>query len=210
MKKVLNLSLVASTILVMLFCNCRDKTIYYKIPEDLLAYVDFLVGTYWKYQDSISGDTNKIELTKRGLRTNIPFEFETNAICDELFQTFMKNDSIEFSGFVIMTSANGTYFYENEHKNISFSLSCFEKNENQYQCYEPLPVYKDLILINNITYTNVIIFYSYEMKIKFYWAKDVGLIRTEEYESASDINGLLIQENLLRVENLIETNANTK
>ena len=176
MKKILKLSLVAITLLVMLFGNCRDKTIYYKIPEELLAYVDFPVGTYWKYQDSIFGDTNNIELTKNGLRTNIPFEFETNAICDELFQTFMKNDSIEFSGFVIMTTAKGTYFYENEHKNISFSLSCLEPIEIQYQCYEPLPVYIDKMLVANIYYDDVLIFYSYDRKIKFYWAKSIGLI----------------------------------
>jgi len=200
--------IILIAIIAILFFGCKPEIIYYEIPEELLAYVDYPFGTYWKYQDSISGDTTEVKLTKRIFTEKFLWNDESNIYIDELKQKFSK-DSIEYYANSFFGSTDlETYFYSGVE--FTFSLNCINLSFSNKACYEPRPILVDTIVIENKTYSDILIIISNNKTKKIYFEKNIGTIRIEEYENGTYINGVLIQENLLRVENLIETNANQK
>lgn len=160
-----------SFLLLILVHSCREpeKPVYY-MPQEFKDYVDFPVGSWWVYEDSITMIIDSICLNTVVISTfepsNMDYKFE------KLDQTFSSSNSdSNFGGgsfFDISTfeySANGYYF------DISNGIT-------DIQCAYLFSVY-DTLLINNTPYFNVVCIKRSSCGGNgcYYWVKHIGLIK---------------------------------
>lgn len=143
------------------------------MPQEFKDYIDFPVGSWWVYKDSVSGVSDTVTLISSETSIVDPgtsydvsdFKFE------KLHQIFSSSNSdSNFGGgsfFDISTfeySANGYYF------DISNGIT-------EIQCAYLFSVY-DSLLINNTPYFNVVcIKQSCGGNGSYYWVKHIGLIK---------------------------------
>ena len=74
---------------IIFFSCCKKKPYERFIPADLKAYWDFKPGTYWIYQDSITGAIDSVYVTKR---TNYTGEGTLNYNGDKIIYEFLQID----------------------------------------------------------------------------------------------------------------------
>jgi hypothetical protein len=162
----------------------NDKPTYY-MPQDFKDYVMYPVGSYWIYEDSVSGDIDSIYLLS--YETYI---FETGHSSsfnyERLEQTFYSSywlkqclgiSMVEYNTNPLIYIYKGLLGYYFGDCNVGTNIQ-----HGEYLAYS------DSLKINNKWYKTVKCFsYTYNQKFsKYYWSKDIGGIRKEEYTSSTD------------------------
>jgi len=168
--------------ILCLASSCKKKPTYY-MPQEFKDYVDFPVGSYWIYEDSVSGIKDSIYLYGRNLTI---YECEYN-YCnyEKLEQNFYCLYWQQCSGISMVEEIDpliytyigplgyyfgdcnvGTNVYNGEYLAYYDSLNINNKWYKEVKCF----------CRNNIGWNNDLI---------YYWAKDIGVIRKEEPTSPS-------------------------
>jgi hypothetical protein len=170
-----------------LLYDCEDPIPEYRLDEDFKAYFDFQPGTYWIYEDSLTGTTDSVYIisNEREIKEGI-----SGRGCDArynnetFFLTQIKSDTMEKltasttftgSGYMFINSnLTGSHFFMEKNgkspgENNIYNLAKIEEiNFNNIN-------FKDVIILQKTTRVNL---QDIETTI-LWWAKDVGLIRVE-------------------------------
>jgi hypothetical protein len=147
------------------------------MPQEFKDYVDFPVGSYWIYEDSVSGIKDSIYLYGRNLTI---YEFDRNyCYYEKLEQNFYSsyNNQLRAKSWLEMDDPS---FYE--YSGYGYYTMRKTWNVEYIINYDSLKIldewYKEVKCLcrNNIGWNNDLI---------YYWAKDIGVIRKEEPASPS-------------------------
>jgi len=204
MKKITYIFIITALLLGMLLHACfKPEGIL--IDKESKDYCLFAEGSYWIYQDSATHIIDSVVIDKP-----ISYSFGSEPKRDPYRETysthisFYSQDSVSSILFDLTTGEADSdlkkpcllrsYFFATMYHNGEV----FEKFPN----FKSLPVLvkkEDSYLINGITYLNVKIFEE-NMRVGkkriCYWAKNIGLIRTEIYKNDSVIVKNLIRYNV--------------
>jgi len=162
-------------VLVLTVISCRKPTTY-NMPQDLKDYCMFPVGSWWVYEDSISGEKDSIVLMEQ----NIYFPYSNNKTyyfesLDEKFY-FSNTNSINGSLCEVYITSPLTYVY------IRGRSMYYSTDEGFTGKIDVKIEYLDSLNINNTTYYNIKIFDVYNRKSISYWAKNIGIVKLVDKE----------------------------
>ena len=171
MKNLIFIITIISIVFIASDCKKEEKPTVY-MPQEFKDYVDFPVGSYWIYEDSISGAIDSVYIY------NIKNEIVNSSHChfkwEDLIQKLYSNNSVVNTNHILAITDNpltykliGKYFfiYKND------MLINFESSGIKYINYY------DSLNINNKYYYNINCFYQYSSSNINCWTKDVGVIR---------------------------------
>ncbi|MGB4665073.1 MAG: hypothetical protein WBH72_01995, partial [Bacteroidales bacterium] len=138
-------------------------------------YVDFPVGSYWVYEDSVSGIKDSIYLYQRNLTI---YDFERNyCYYEKLEQNFYSsyNNHLRAQSWLDVDDPS---FYEYS----GYGYFTLRKNFNVVYI-----INYDSLKILDEWYKNVHCIYNYpNNKIYYYWVKHIGLIKKENVDSSEN------------------------
>lgn len=162
-----------------------------RLPQELKDYVMFPVGSYWVYQDSVSGQKDSMVLTNQQIIVKSGgHSFEGYYECLE--QTFYSSlgGNLFCDANIINNNDPLLYTYNNGH---GFFYAPFGNAYLIHFYLTPL----DSITINNNTFVSVTVLtsnYSSSNR-KYYWVNGIGLVRTEISEDTAVCNLINYQIN---------------
>ena len=160
--------------ILFLASSCKKKPTYY-MPQEFKDYVDFPVGSYWVYEDSVSGIKDSIYLYGRNLTIYELNNFYCN--CEKLEQNFYSsyNNHLRAQSWLISDDPS-FYVYR------GYGYYTMRKNGN----VEYIINYDSLKIIDE-WYKNVYCIYNYANdKTYYYWVKYIGLIKKENADSSEN------------------------
>jgi len=160
--------------ILFLASGCKKKPTYY-MPQEFKDYVDFPVGSYWIYEDSVSGIKDSIYLYGRNLTI---YEFEQNYFnYERLEQNFYSSYNNHLRAQSCLFSDDPS-FYEYS----GYGYYAMRKNWN----VEYIIKYDSLKILDE-WFKNVYCIYTYvDNKIYYYWVKHIGLIKKENADSSEN------------------------
>jgi hypothetical protein len=145
------------------------------MPQEFKDYVDFPVGSYWVYEDSVSGIKDSIYLYQRNLTI---YDFERNyCYYEKLEQNFYSsyNNHLRAQSWLDVDDPS---FYEYS----GYGYFTLRKNFNVVYI-----INYDSLKILDEWYKNVHCIYNYpNNKIYYYWVKHIGLIKKENVDSSEN------------------------
>jgi len=161
--------------ILFLASNCKKKPTYY-MPQEFKDYVDFPVGSYWVYEDSISGNIDSIYLID--YKTYI-FDPQHTCYCyyEILEQNFYSsyNNHLRAQSWLDMDDPS---YYEYS----GYGYFTMRKNWN----VEYIINYDSLKILDE-WFKNVYCIYTYaKNKIYYYWVKNIGVIKKENADSSEN------------------------
>lgn len=190
MTNIFNFLVLSNTLLILLFqpCSCackRDNSVVY-LKEDLKDYTLFQASSFWIYQKQPSGLIDTVTLIT-SKRENIQNEY-----CQPSFETFsgIKYSSISGDSIYISSDYVNNFHSLSAMKSLYSQTVFFSGNLNDSISQIPgslnyttfLPSYSQ----SNTIFSEVRIFTKApfinnmaDSVVKVFWAKGVGLIRTE-------------------------------
>lgn len=155
-------------------CREPEKPIYY-MSQEFRDYVDFPVGSWWVYEDSITGDIDSLSLIYSEYMIindpQIDYQFE------HLSQRYKCEDSI----LAVSASCEDTglsYLSGNGFKSIIY----FFLSESGYSNFPPynleLISNSDTMVINGVEYYDVVCIRAIgQNTYLYYWSKNIGLVK---------------------------------
>jgi len=150
----------------------NDKPTYY-MPQDFKDYVMYPVGSYWVYEDSISGETDSIVLTKQETFIEKPGHV-WGFYWENLRHEFYSSYYTQFSGgggiyseYPLVYNYNGWGYYLSTENGLG-SIEDFEY------------FYYDSLKIDEKWYYNIKYYYRKDAGISSFWALGIGIIRKED------------------------------
>ena len=190
-KKYLFSIITISSLLVFTSCPPKRETLY--MTDEFKSYVMFPTGSYWIYEDSLSGiiDSNYLQ----GQRISIIESDDYNINFEYLVQYYSNDGDFNISGGNVVGIDN-----TNNKLILFYRLSITGEFCSDIMINETIwglsyvGYYEEFILNENI-YKSVKVFIC--GRIILYWAKDIGLIRFEKYSTINDPDPLEIW-NLIR------------
>ena len=145
------------------------------MQHEFKDYVDFPVGSYWVYEDSVSGIKDSIYLYQRNLTI---YDFERNyCYYEKLEQNFYSsyNNHLRAQSWLDVDDPS---FYEYS----GYGYFTLRKNFNVVYI-----INYDSLKILDEWYKNVHCIYNYpNNKIYYYWVKHIGLIKKENVDSSEN------------------------
>lgn len=176
---------VLTVFLLLVFSNCKrqpKESDIIHLPQEIYDYVMFPVGSYWVYQDSISGVKDSLSLDFQQV-----IEKQTSnldAYYDRLEQTF--TSSIRgniYSSAYLSVKDPAVYEYCN-------SIGSFSAPTENVIMLGGNVSSSDSLTINNITFFNIKMFTSGNgsVTVRSFWAYHIGLIRYENSEDTTVYN----------------------
>lgn len=194
MKKLLYLSLL----LFFYACplsdtdKCDDPVPEFRLDDDFRSYFDFKPGTYWIYEDSLTGTEDSVYIS--GYRSKF---FEDRVGRDdngcgivrkkeEIFINVANQDSTEeFVGRVTNVSSNGDIL-QNYASNSFFALYRYPSFVNVGNTSPQVIFYADTINLNAYLFKKLLLTMTITEENGFpkdtfntLWAKNIGIIRRE-------------------------------
>ena len=163
----------------------RDNIPTYYISYEMKKYIDFPVGSFWVYQDSVSNKIDSILLEKTNNEiismNNYNYKYESikqihfSTYKDSLISSTIYTDCFENTNICFIYSGIGIYIGYVPLGNIFSNI--------KYVCLY------DSIQINNVWYEKVKRFDDINNGNQFYWAPNIGLVKKNII--AQDKNWLL-------------------
>lgn len=95
--------IVCFLVIVVASCRRQPTDTHYPIDADLKAAFDFKIGSYWIYQDSLTGDMDSFVVTTR--QTYLNMKYDDNRFYDETF-----SQVVEYQIKPTIDSINCWYF----------------------------------------------------------------------------------------------------
>jgi len=183
--------LIISILCIASDCG-RDNIPTYYMPQEFKDYVDFPVGSYWIYEDSVSGAVDSIYLFERNITIAQPSS--GNYKWEKLIQRFQSvNGTIDNNAIAVCIDpiiyhlwtsyfVYGNFIYK---KNMELG---FEIEGTKY-----IKFY-DSLKINNKWYTNIKCFTN-KFNNNTYWGEKTGIVRKEI--KTLYINNLSVDTNIV-------------
>jgi len=204
-------SAVAVLVVGILLSTCKNPDVYVSIDQETKDYCLFGQGSYWIYQDSATFKNDSIIIENPIDYEQRSFGGGDNCYTGETYSTrilFYSQDST-YNFIISLTSRVDDYLPEgisvlcNDLKwghatalyyHSGKVMESFPDGRKSLNLLEK----KDNYSINGVAYSNVKIFeHNYlEEKRLYYWAKNIGLIRTEIHKEDSIIVKNLIRYNI--------------
>ena len=193
-----NRHLVKAGIIVLLLSmllNACFKLEELRIDQESKDYCLFKEGSYWIFQDSA---THKIDSVV--INQEISYEFSQDG------EYKRESYSTRVTSYSQDNISSWKVRLVSRFENCAFISDLFATMYHNGGEFEKIPNYHDVILVNKkdhysitgITYSNVKIFEqnTIERINIFFWAKHIGLIRTEIYKDDNIIVKNLIRYNV--------------
>lgn len=195
----LNLIIIATFfVLVAADCGNKNNNPTYYMPKDFKEYVVFPQGSYWIYEDSISGIFDSIYLETQTTQILEPpsynnWGYKYEYLKEMVYSAHNNQLSMRTGRFNEYQSnnENGSYIYYGLHplfiSNIPVGSGCENLKYIQHL---------DSLLINNICYKDIKIFASISSignvdYIKTFFCRNIGLVKMEISDN-TDTTGLKI------------------
>jgi len=155
-------------------CREPEKPIYY-MSQEFKDYVDFPVGSWWVYEDSITGEIDSISLIYS------EYEIIYNHDLDYQFENLTQRYRCKDSTLVVSASCEDTglsYLSGNGFKSIIY----FFLSESGYSYFQPynleLISVSDTLVINGVEYYDVVCIRAIgQNTYLYYWSKNIGLVK---------------------------------
>jgi hypothetical protein len=152
--------------------SCRkDKAPTYYIPQDLKDYCMFPIGSWWVYEDSISGEKDSIVLMEQEILL-VKNSGRKNYFYENLKHEFFSSYDTLLTGESWVTNEN-MYIYVS-----GWGTYC--SDDNEFSCTSNPYFYYDTLNINNIKYFNIKVFRNVYPEFTYYWSLNIGRIRKED------------------------------
>ncbi len=154
-------------------CGRYNRPTYY-MPQDFKDYVMYPVGSYWVYEDSISGETDSIVLTEQETFIEEP---------GHVWDFYWENISHEFySSYNTQLGGGGGIYCEHP---LVYSYSSgwgqYLSTENGLSSIDDYEYfYYDSLKINEKWYYNVKYYYDKCSGTSYFWALGIGVFRKNE------------------------------
>ncbi len=179
MKKIIVLFAIA--IAICFICgNCEKPggPTYY-IPQELKDYVMFPKGSYWIFEDSLSGAIDSIYLIDYKTYIEEPNFHEKQEILEQTFYSSYWNNERKGGGELSSVGNPAVYSYGGIKGHYISSSDVGYKIDNQYYYLS----YHDSLKVNNVWYKSVkcIVYYN---KLN-YWVKHIGPVKVEIPDSTN-------------------------
>jgi hypothetical protein len=216
-------------LLVLFFCGCKKKEHgnviggVYLIPQEFKDYTLFLPGTYWIYQDSITGNEDSEYVINNSMGKDT-FDLNPDAEGDEVVEYFQYDVRSSFQNGDGYRYDCNTSFYkcvERQQAEPCFFLNrgnqsgsgfCFAYEfydgfwfycgyANKYSKITTIKHWPSLKL-NNVQYNFIVEFYDDKNiteksnKTNIFFTKNVGIVRKELLDSNQTWN--LIRSNIVQ------------
>jgi len=168
-KAILLMFIIVSVLTVI---SCRKPTTY-NMPQDLKDYCMFPVGSWWVYEDSISGEKDSIVLMEQSVFIDGPDE---NFYWESISQVF-------YSSLYNVNASCYTYIYRRNPLTYNYFFgkgSYFSTDDSFLGDNNVSYIYSDSTTINNIYFYKIKIFEEYKGTSNYgltYWAKNIGVIK---------------------------------
>ncbi len=160
--------------ILFLASNCKKKPTYY-MPQEFKDYVDFPVGSYWVYEDSVSGIKDSIYLYGRNLTIYEPDNFYFK--CEELEQNFYSSYNNELRAYSCLLIDDPSFY---EYCGYGYYTTKANWNVEYIINYDSLKILDEW-------FKNVYCIYTYaKNKIYYYWVKNIGVIKKENADSSEN------------------------
>jgi hypothetical protein len=177
MKK-LKLMMPLGAILLFATFACKEKETVIPIPEGMKPYIMFPNGSYWIYQDSLSGAIDSVFLYGQSTSLGVTSSHE-DIYFEQLGQVFYLNGNrmqtvgtycSDVGNYIYYVNYMGAKFIDSIPVDSYFQFGDSLKRTNTYTTYE----------FNGLIFHDVIEMSQIEMKTL--WCVGVGVIRHEKYE----------------------------
>jgi hypothetical protein len=162
------------SLLICYNLSCKKDPKVYYIPQDMKDYVMFSSGSYWVYQDSLTGNIDSVYLiySKCEVNNGRP---EDNADYETILQRFYTSKTNEES------VASGTYKGTDPAILEYFSLHgkfIYKLDLQTGDCFSNIKFVgaKDSLMVDGNIYIDVLSFQD-EYDQLFYWSKHIGVIK---------------------------------
>ena len=181
-------------LLLSILLNACFKIEEIRIDQESKDYCLFAEGSYWIYQDSATLEIDSV-IINNPIRYDFFRSKVNGCICEEYRSSIsFYSHGVEFCSIVFLTTGDADHcilikdlyvIYHSGDVNEYPTMILFDK--------------KDSYSINGVSYPSVKIFKDksrYEQETIYYWAKNIGLIRTEIHKEDSIIVKNLIKYNV--------------
>jgi len=184
--------LIFITILILNTFMCKQpnyETIY--IPEEMKTYIDFPVGSYWVYKDSVTSEIDSFYLNKSDIYFDRgpegeSFEFEC---LEQFYYNEKSHDSIRGAGIRYYTNIGLYYdsYFDSRFFNNTKEGDTIRINGVNIIHKKTLPS----LIISGNEFNNVILFVEGNYR-SCYWCKNIGIVRHEIYKIENEIGSAFI------------------
>lgn len=175
------LILSAGLMMVCMYSCFKEFPTYY-IPEEMKTYIDFPEGSYWIYEDSLSGRIDSVYLLERTSRimSDDAFQIKYEHLSQRHF--FSAIDDI-YKGWTDVdftySSNHCSFVYTGMLSHYIGEIPVGKRNQEvRYAAYY------DSLPVNGIRHKRVKQMQYFlpdgTLKADYYWAPDVGLIKRSE------------------------------
>lgn len=181
-------------------CHKKKDNPTYFMPQEFKDYVVFPQGSYWIYEDSISGITDSMYLQMQTTKIMEPpgyndWGYNYEYIEEQLYSSYKNQINSRVSRYneFISNNENGSYMYYGLYplfiSNISIGIGCDNLKYIQFL---------DSLLIKNIWLKNIKVFSNIDpigniKSIKTFFCRNIGLVKMEINDN-TDTTGLKIWE----------------
>lgn len=175
MKKSILYLLLFFVLFTCLGVKCKkDKKPTYYMPQEFKDYVMFPFGSYWIYEDSISGEVDSLNL----INFNI-FIQETNTRnydYEKMVQNFSSSKSANFSTETLRSDEYYEYYGYNENYAYYFDITTGQTSASGGIYYAKF----DSLKVLDVWYKDVICIKKYGIyELYHYWVKYIGIVKSE-------------------------------
>ena len=188
MKKNLFIPLfVAACLLAMMGCRDKDDLPTYYIPQDMKDYVMFPVGSYWIYEDSLTGAIDSVYLAAQRTKIENLADEDTRKAenLEQYFKSsFLNMTYLQGTKYVISLPPDAHFFYLGRR---GYFFAPAEVDETvRYIGYIKCVAFYDSVQFHRVKYDSIRVFSCDEEN--YYWAKNIGLIRQDVYTNGAISN----------------------
>jgi len=177
MKKIL---LIAAFLPLLLWYGCKEEPTYptYLMDAEFKSYIDFPVGSYWIYSDSISGQTDSIyvEDIQCGIGNNTEDFGRYNEFYRTEYWSSAMNKTFRSMTSYIEARTDSFFMY-------SIIYGAQITSENEISVQSVYSGYYENFVVDGQNYESVKEFTFYTSS---YWCPYIGMIKTIERNNSGD------------------------
>lgn len=181
-----------SFFLIVLYMGCKKeehKTYY--LPEPMKEYICFDAGSYWVFQDSLTGNSDSVNLTESTIKMLQDQSSDVEVLYQYYYHSYEAATYNYFTNLIYPDKYSYTYgggageFFYKDNLQLGESLGGIEYIENF-----------DSIFVTNCWYFNVMCFRN-KYDAVYYWARGVGVIKRTDGDGQCDWNWKIVRYSLI-------------
>lgn len=183
-------SIIVLLISIVVLTSCDTQRIKIFIDDDTKAYCYFENGASYIYKDSITGDIDSIKISSDWHSPKTTRHGTEELLSDVTCWNGnpIGKCVIEYEGDIIITklSVDNLFFIQPLYHSLGINVDCPNAGGVLTKIYPTFQIrdntYYEVKKFKSNTYVNADNMYTYS-----YWARHVGLIKHEIYDSTNDI-----------------------